>query len=70
MVNQQDNPNQATEKNEYLRTEYQVCQQSADGHSMSHWTFSGIFLGLITIGLVTIIPSIFSERDNPIFQYF
>ena len=45
---------------EDLRTEYQVCQQAANGQSSSYWAFAGIFLGLSTAGFGLIVPNIFS----------
>lgn len=56
-------PKIETESEKALLTEYQVCQQAADGNSAGVWSFAGIFLGLSITALGFMIPSVFQPHS-------
>lgn len=60
--------NNVTPAPEDLRTEYQICQQAADGESLSYWALSGVFLGLSAVVLGNIFYSIFDDGRTLIFK--
>jgi hypothetical protein len=48
---------------ENLRTEYQVCQQSADANGSSFWTLSGIFIAFSSVLLSGVIFGLLSNNS-------
>ena len=47
-----------------LRIEYETCQQAANNQTAGYWAFSGIFLGLSSILLASIVSIVLKPQHD------